>query len=336
MAPLLPRRLLRGRKTEAAAIVALVAIHAGLLIVVVFWGEESAELFDTLTNPFLFCQFGLLAWWACLKGPRLFWRVILSVVLAASLIALASREYVLEEARPNQGWSWLFWDAKPWDDWGWAFYFISTGGLLMVTAPFILVAFVILGWIVPCGMTHQRRRSDATASGPPAHALSDWQFGVGDMLAGTAAIAALTGFIVWTQPYPTWILDCAKNAVVIPRTYGWGVPCMFIPSIITVILATWFTGYFLLGRTVHRRHLVILAMLALADGVLSLLTTYSINHLAFPEENVPLAPSDAVEWIGTVLLHWLILASSFFLLRIAGFRITRARSRVLRRWSTSG
>jgi len=327
MPPLLPKHLLSTGKKEAAGILAFGAIHTGLLILVVFWGEESSCY--TFENPFLFCQLGLLAWWACLKGPRRFWRIVLSVALAASLFALASREYILAASQPSQGWSWLslFWDAEPWDEWGWGFYFISTGGLLPVTAPFIFLALVILGWVVPCTMTRRHGRPDAPAAGPPDRALNAWQFGIGDLLALTVAIAAVTGLVAWVQPYPTWILECEYNAVVYAGTKG------EIITIVTITLGTWFSGYFLLGQTIRPRHLAILVLLGAINIVLSVLSNDVLGLMSLGTRELTLKlwyVKEAAKW---TLICWIILGSSFYLLRIAGFRITRARSRLLRRWS---
>ena len=329
MAPLLPKHLLSTSKKETAAIVALWSIHA-CAVMVVDNGDREGYLRsrDYLTTPFLSCQLGLLAWWACLTGPRRFWRVILSVTMFGLLIAFALRQMIPTLRYVHEASDGAF---TPNEQLLWIFYFGYESGFVTLTAPFVFAFLAVIGWLVPCKMTRQRHQSDATDSGPPDRVLSEWQFGVGDLLAGTAAIAAVTGLIAWIQPYPTWILEYGYYAVV----HTWGLGLFLIPLVLTVVPATWFSGYFLLAQTIRPRYLAILVLLATMNCVPNVLINDVIAPVAYGMGESVLVPSDIGAMIGITFLHWIILGSSFFLLRMAGFRITRARSRVLRHCSTS-
>ena len=179
-------------------------------------------------------------------------------------------------------------------------------------------------------MTRRLGRSDYTTFSPTDRGLSDWQFGVRDVLAATAAIAAVTGLIAWIQPYPFWILEFGKSAVVHTGTYG----VLLITHIVTIVPGAWFSGYLFLRETIRLRDLIILVLLAATDSMIKVLTT---GGLCWMVHGVPVSiVLDIVRpLLESTLLCWAILAISFLLLRMAGFRITRARSRVLRGWATS-
>ena len=155
MVSLPPKHVLSISKKESAAILALASIHVCAVAAVVFGESRFPQLVGNLAMPFLYCQLGLLAWWSCLAGPRRFWRIVLSLIMLALLIALASRRMIIEAGISFEGGEWISSPNRPWNQFDWLGYFTLIGGSLTLTAPFSFAAFVILGWIVPCKMTHR-------------------------------------------------------------------------------------------------------------------------------------------------------------------------------------
>lgn len=337
MASLLPKQLRSIGETETAAILALWSLHVCAALVVDNWESAWHSQFrDYLPTSFLFCQLGLLAWWACLAGPRRFWRVILSLTMFVLLIAFASRHVItalryIYEVHDLEASGLVFSPYEHWNELDWGVYLSSDASYLTITAPFIFAAFAILGWIVPCKLIRRHRGPDGTADGPPKHVLSEWQFGVRDLFGGTAAVAAVMGLICWLQPYPTWIIDYGRSAGMYPPVAR----ALHIPYIITVVLGTWVTGYFFLGRSICRRSLTILILLVVSVGTLYPLLYSLILPVVVGVSRWELDPMTFGLMLGSTFLDWIILGGSFLLLRMAGFRITRARSRILRRWETS-
>ncbi len=340
MANLLPKYLLSAGNRETAAILALWSVHAAASVAADGLGSTAYSLGATALSQLcycvgtslLFCQLGLLAWWASLAGPRRFWRVVLSLFMLGLLIVFASRGEIarIQRIYEFQGLESAGLEFSPYERWSefdWVFFSFSDSFRLANTAPAVLVAFLFLSSVLPCRLVHQGRKRDGTDHDPPDQALSDWQFGVRDLLAATAAVAAVLGLVAWLQPYPTWIVDYVKSAGIY-HPY-------LLPYSITIVLATWFIGYFLLGRTICRRNLIILALLAVAVGTLWVLLDILVVLAVLGVSNWRvISPMNVALMFGRTFVDCTILAVSFILLRIAGFRISRAPSRILRRWST--
>ncbi len=320
MPALLPKHLAFATKTQAAAILALAAIHTTALVAVLCLESRHLMAVATWASPFLYCQLGLLAWWACLRGPRRFRRAIVSLLVLALLIALASRTAILGAVAGHGDGEWVHSSSSPWDDINWHIYFGSIGGFLTIDAPFILIAFVTLQWLLPYELTHPRAQSDALAS-------SDWRFGIRDVFAAAAAIAAVGGLIAWLQPYPTWLQEYGYNAFMRAPSSG----LLQLPGILTVVLATWFSARFLLEPTISPRCLYNLVLIAGINGAINVIVQDAIAWAVLGRPEAILVPYFAWLNLRSTFFDWIILASSFFLLRIAGFRITRVGSRFLLR-----
>lgn len=323
--------------TQTLAVLAFLALQSGVGIVVASSWDDEYRNHAVPATRFLQGQLGLLAWLVALANAGRFWRFILALLTLGSLIALVSyRLFVADFQILDPAWGYA--PTAPWNPWKWEVWFcLEPAGRLQLQAPWVLVSLLVLGLFLPCSVAEPRQQANLTDRAAPIPTTRVWQFRIRDLLGATASVALLLGLVLWIQPYPTWAIEYGRNAIALTRED----PMAVFRPIPAIVVITWLSARLLLCERM-RWYWPIVVIFSLVLSVVA-----AIGAVVYVPFDLPIDSSSTIveclvylSWDPLMnffrgpFMNWTFLGPSFLPLRLAGFRVTCGRGRVLR-WFVS-
>lgn len=270
----------------------LVLLHLG----VVLWGLLPAAFFG---------QMLLLGWWVAVSRARIPWKLAGYCLGMTVILVLVSRSYVSAPSR-----------EIPWTRFDWLIFPFLVGPIM--EAPITLLLFLATA-------RHPRRwRAHlATPFGtdPSKQGGGTWQWTLADLLLLTFALAATLGLLLWTAPYPTWLLELPKIWLVVFSNITSA--SVYSLQALGGVLATLTAAWLVLGTGRLRwRLLVIVPVLLWPPASTALIVTIGWEDSTFPGLTsfavfVDTLPSE----YRLTLSLFAALTVSFVIVRLAGYRL---------------
>ncbi|MCP4549170.1 MAG: hypothetical protein GY835_22175 [bacterium] len=282
----------------------LVLLHLGVVLVVHSWGDWTDRLPVASCGPML-----LLGWWATVSRVRICWKLVGYCLGMTVIFVLFSWSYM---AAHN---SLLSWTQMNWQS------FAVFGNVeATIEAPVTLLLF-----LVAARLPRRWRARLAPPFGVDSnnHARGVWQFTLADLLLLAAALAATLGLLLWTAPYPAWLLDLPQlwlaslSDVTLVARYCLG----SMGGVLLTLTAAWLV---LETSRLHRRLLIIIPVLLWPPVAISLTCLIYRTHLDLASlglDPVALILAGVPKEYGRTLSLFAALTASFVMVRFAGYRL---------------
>ena len=320
-------RVTRNRLFAAALLAGLVFAHLAGSVVVSSWeySFESFGLIWTLAAG----QCALLGWWVGVTRTRLAWKVAGWCVGSALLLALFSRQFMID---PMNIWR----NADSWPRMAWSLYFDlvpTVGGAVAIAAPLTTVLCLTGAW----GLRLQGiRLSTPFGKGDGGTAKMNgrrWQFSLADLLLVTFTACTTLGLLALTAPYPAWILElpvaCFKE-LSDGATATW-----YVLFVLDYVVVTFLAAEATLPKPLLSRRLGWVAVAGALWPLSHLLAmrTYMVFGAGLSPSQAGLEPAALISeglpgYYQDFLRTFVLLAGTFLVVRLAGCRLVRAESGV--------
>ena len=269
----------------------LVLLHLGVAL----WG---------LLTVASCAQMLLLGWWVTVSRVRISWKLAGYCLGMTIVFVLVSREYVTHPSR-----------QVPWTSFDWIIFPGVVGAVLEAPATLLFLAAARLPrrW--------RLRLATPFRADPSCGSRGTWQCTLSDLLLLTFSLAATLGLLLWTAPYPTWLLELPKVWLVIfsYMTSATYYSLQTLGGVVAVLAAAWLV----LGASRLRwRLLAVIPVLLWPAALTALIVTIAWEDFASPGVTPLAVFVDALpsEYSLTLSL-FAVLTVSFVMVRLAGCRL---------------
>lgn len=280
----------------------LVLVHLGAMLVVPSWGSWRVWLPVSCCCPML-----LLGWWVTVSRMRLCWKLA-GYCLGMTVIFVVS--------------SWSYMTAHnsllPWTGMDWEFFAVVGDVGATIEAPVTLLLF-----LVAARLPRRWRVRLASPFGvdPKKDACGVWQFTLTDLLLLAGAVAATLGLLLWTAPYPAWLLALPQlwlaslSEVTLVATY--------CPGALGGVFLTLAAAWLVLGTSRLRGRLLIIIPVLVWPAVSLALYCLITRRLLVSAGLDPfeLILAGGLKEYGRTLSLFVALTASFAMIRFAGYRL---------------
>ncbi len=284
---------------SATLIVVLVLLLLGTAIVGECWDQRWIPAYAMIHAPML-----LLGWWVGVSRVRVPWKLAGYSLGITFVFILFSRDYVTHLSR-----------EVPWNEFDWIIFpsFVAN----VVEAPIALVFFLAGGRLL---RWRQVRLETPFAASSTLDTARVWQYTLKDLLLVTFTLAATLGLLLWTAPYPAWLLALPAMWIgelsgILAGYYG--------SEALGGVLVTFAVAWVCLGSGRLSRRVAYATLLAFWPPIAATLTV-----MVAAVSGAPTELEVAASWYGEVQRgYWRILALfafllvSFAMVRLAGCRL---------------
>lgn len=295
-------RLARRLPPSILWLACLVLVHFGAMLVVPSWGSWRVWLPVSCRGPML-----LLGWWVTVSRIQLCWKLAGYCLGMTVIFVLSSWSYMTVHN------SLLSWTRMNWE------FFALFGHVeATIEAPVTLLLF-----LVAARLPRRWRVRLASPFGVDLKkdACGVWQFTLADLLLLAGAVAATLGLLLWTAPYPAWLLNLPQlwlasfSDVTLVATY--------CPGALGGVLLTLAAAWLVLGASRLRVRLLLIIPVLLWPPVSLALFCLITRPLLVSAGLDPFALilAGGLKEYGRTLSLFAALTASFAMIRFAGYRL---------------